>query len=49
MSDFKKEYELWDEFLSVWPLARLAIGASGHDDVERLYPGRVERQLYLLD
>jgi 5-methylcytosine-specific restriction protein B len=24
MSDFKKEYELWDEFLRVWPLARLA-------------------------
>lgn len=24
MSDFKNEYELWDEFLSVWPLARLA-------------------------
>jgi 5-methylcytosine-specific restriction protein B len=23
MSDFKKEYELWNEFLSVWPLARL--------------------------
>ncbi len=24
MSDFKKEYELWDEFLNVWPLSRLA-------------------------
>ena len=24
MSDFKNEYELWDEFLSVWPLARLS-------------------------
>ena len=23
MSDFKKEYALWDEFLSAWPLARL--------------------------
>ena len=23
MSDFKKEYPLWDEFLRVWPLARL--------------------------
>ena len=23
MSDFKKEYEYWDEFLNVWPLARL--------------------------
>ena len=24
MSDLKKEYELWDEFLTVWPLTRLA-------------------------
>lgn len=24
MSDYKKHYELWDEFLGVWPLARLA-------------------------
>ena len=24
MSDLKKQYELWDEFLNVWPLARLA-------------------------
>ena len=23
MSDFKKEYSQWDEYLSVWPLARL--------------------------
>ena len=23
MSNYKKEYELWDEFLKVWPLARL--------------------------
>lgn len=23
MSDFKKQYDLWDEFLSVWPLSRL--------------------------
>ena len=24
MSDFKKEYALWDEFLRAWPLARLS-------------------------
>lgn len=24
MSDFKEQYELWDEFLRVWPLAHLA-------------------------
>jgi 5-methylcytosine-specific restriction protein B len=24
MTDFKKQYELWDDFLSTWPLARLA-------------------------
>ena len=24
MSDLKKQYELWDEFLNVWPLARLS-------------------------
>lgn len=24
MSDFKKEYALWDEFLRIWPVARLA-------------------------
>lgn len=24
MSDFQKQYALWDEFLSVWPAARLA-------------------------
>ena len=24
MSDLKKQYELWDEFLNVWPLTRLA-------------------------
>lgn len=24
MSDFKQQYALWDEFLSAWPLSRLA-------------------------
>lgn len=24
MSDFQKEYALWDEFLSIWPASRLA-------------------------
>lgn len=24
MSDFQKQYALWDEFLTVWPASRLA-------------------------
>ena len=24
MSDFQRQYALWDEFLSVWPASRLA-------------------------
>lgn len=28
MSDFKQQYALWDEFLSVWPASRLATSTA---------------------
>lgn len=43
MSDFQKQYALWDEFLSVWPASRLATMTL--DDYSQAFEG----QLHLLD
>lgn len=50
MSDFKNEYELWDEFLNVWPLARLSTmtldeytQAGSKDSFTRWIEARLEK------
>ncbi len=44
MNDFKKQYELWDEFLNVWPLARLAM-MTLDDYTEAGSKGRAIKQI----